>query len=256
MGAIADRLLEGTRAGREARKLLRGNLRVASVWADCVRGVDEETLTYSVRGRFPECASFENDAGEAQMIAFVKRNLANCKPRKGADSCHRQYHYTDVAIQRDTYSRAHAGTSDHDLVSAIHAAIAVLRGNESPAPFRIANRKEALRLLVHYIGDLHQPLHVGAVYLDARGQVVDPDKGRFSPATKTGGGNALNLDGRTLHAHWDSTRARWTRRAGWRHPARPWNNGRRCGPRNRWARPDWPIRTCAIPARMRRDNMN
>lgn len=30
-------------------------------------------------------------------------------------------------------------------------------------------------LIAHFVGDLHQPLHVGAVYLHANGVVVDPD---------------------------------------------------------------------------------
>ena len=36
--------------------------------------------------------------------------------------------------------------------------------------------REALRLLAHYVGDIHQPLHVAAVYLDREGRVVDPSR--------------------------------------------------------------------------------
>src|SRR5262245_40671119 len=35
VGTIADRLLDGTNAGKQARKILGSNLRTASVWADC-----------------------------------------------------------------------------------------------------------------------------------------------------------------------------------------------------------------------------
>ncbi|WP_409362753.1 S1/P1 nuclease [Bradyrhizobium sp. CIR18] len=33
------------------------------------------------------------------------------------------------------------------------------------------DKKEALFVLSHLVGDLHQPLHVGAVYLDSAGHV-------------------------------------------------------------------------------------
>ena len=60
-------------------------------------------------------------------------------------------------------------------------------------------------LLVHYVGDIHQPLHVGAVYLDANGQIVNPDMGTFDPDTDTRGGNSISVKGGStkLHALWD-----------------------------------------------------
>ena len=67
------------------------------------------------------------------------------------------------------------GTNEHDLVGAVTAAIAVLRDMTPSGPFSIADKKEALFLLAHFLGDLHQPLHVGAVYLDEHGRLVDPD---------------------------------------------------------------------------------
>jgi S1/P1 Nuclease len=68
-------------------------------------------------------------------------------------------------------------------------------------------------LLAHYVGDIHQPLHVGAVYIDSAGNVVDPDSGTFDSITKTTGGNDLYLDQpaprkkpRNLHHEWDTVR--------------------------------------------------
>lgn len=58
-------------------------------------------------------------------------------------------------------------------------------------------------LLSHYVGDIHQPLHVSAVYLNARGNVVDPDQGTFDPRTKTVGGNSIFDNGTKLHHAWD-----------------------------------------------------
>ena len=212
IGAVADRLLAGTDAGREVRAILGPDetLEQASVWADCAKGVVREgrRFRYAPKDHFPECAPFETRAGEAAMVRFVARNAAHCGPHEADDACgHRTYHYADVAIQHDRYDRRFVGTSDHDVVAAIHAAIAVLKGQPAPAPFAIDSKRDALRLLAHWVGDLHQPLHVEAVYLDARGRPVDPDRGAFDPATATRGGNAI-LDGdRNLHAEWDAVRA-------------------------------------------------
>ncbi|MFA9330620.1 S1/P1 nuclease, partial [Escherichia coli] len=84
---------------------------------------------------------------------------------------HNTYHFDDVALKRDRFDRSFQGTNDHDLIAAISAAIAVLADKPVPPPFPFSfkDKKEALLLLVHFIGDLHQPLHVGLVYLDADG---------------------------------------------------------------------------------------
>ena len=97
------------------------------------------------------------------------------------------------------------GTSDHDIVAAINASIAVLQGGTAPAPFNIKNKREALRLLAHYVGDIHQPLHVVSIYLANDGQVVDPDSGTFDPNSKTRGG--LLVGSAALHSEWDGVPA-------------------------------------------------
>jgi hypothetical protein len=181
------------------------DLRTASVWADCVKGVSAQSgeFRYTVSARFRECRPFEDKAGQARMVDYVARNWDGCHPGAGEDPCHKQYHYTDVAIERDRYSRREVGTSDHDIVAAITAAIRVLQGRSAPPPFSIKDQREALLLLAHLVGDVHQPLHVGALYLDRAGREVDPDRGAFDPATGTRGGNQL-LDGRRLlHGEWD-----------------------------------------------------
>ena len=43
-----------------------------------------------------------------------------------------------------------------------------------PQPFSFETKQEALRVLAHLVGDVHQPLHVGAIYLDAPGNAVNP----------------------------------------------------------------------------------
>jgi len=213
VGALADKLIAGKPAAAQVQALLGGlRLQNASVWADCARGVDPaQGYAYTTRGRYPECRIFETPELEAEMSDFVRRNDVNCDRRPSEESCHKQYHYTDVAIQRDHYAPGLVGTRDDDIVAAIGAATRVLQGEAAPAPFDIKSQREALLLLAHYVGDIHQPLHVGAIYLDARGRRVDPDTGTFDPATDTRGGNqiitaraASGQRGAKLHAVWDA----------------------------------------------------
>jgi hypothetical protein len=206
VGAIADSLIAGTNAEKQVRKILGSNLKTASVWADCAKGVSHSngTFRYTATGQYAECAIFEKSAAsKALMVAFVKRNWDGCNPAPGQDPCHKQYHYTDVAVVHHAYATGLEGTSDHDLVAAITAAIAVLQGESAPAPFDLANKKEALRVLAHYVGDVHQPLHVASSYLDADGTPVDPDAGGFDPGTETRGGNSIMDGSRNLHSEWD-----------------------------------------------------
>jgi hypothetical protein len=209
VGSIADSLLAGTNAAKQVKSILgTEKLKTASLWADCAKGVDDTKappLTYVVNKRYTECKPFETASGKKLMVDFVTRNLSACMPAAGDEMCHRQYHYADVAIEHSTYTRSEIGTSDHDIVSAINAAIAVLQGGTSPAPISFTSKKEALRVLAHYVGDIHQPLHVGAIYLDASGHEVDPDVGTYNPATKTQGGNKLLDGGQDFHtAKWDT----------------------------------------------------
>lgn len=205
-GAIADALLQGTPVEARVRALVGVDLRTASLWADCAKGVSKSggEFFYTVNPVYAECAPFETAAGQARMVDYVARNWTGCRPAPGEEPCHKQYHYTDVAIERRAYSRDVVGTSDHDVVAALRAAVRVLQGENAPAPFSIEDKTEAVLLLAHLVGDLHQPLHVGAVYLDPMGHEVDPDRGSFDPRSNTRGGNLLLDHGVAFHREWDA----------------------------------------------------
>ena len=212
VGDIAATLIKGTRAEREVARILgTTSLHDIAVWADCVKGIDpSKGFAYTVTGRYPECAPFENKPEEeALMRDYVKRNNDGCSPKPGEENCHKQYHYTNPALERGRYKAGSVGTSDHDIVAAIDAARVRLTGGTPPAPFALQTEREALALLVHDLGDLHQPLHVGSVYLDEKGQRRDPDVQGDDPQARTVGGNALvingpNGPGGNLHAYWDN----------------------------------------------------
>jgi hypothetical protein len=216
IGALAEVLLRGTHAEVEVRSLLGEiNLGSAAVWADCVKGVDPSAgFRYEVSGQHPECRVFETATGIAEMRDFVRRNHDNCNRTTAQESCHRRYHYTDVSITQGHYDRRYRGARSDDLLGASSASLRVLQGQAAPVPFRIKDRREALLLLCHYLGDLHQPLHVGAVYLTATGVPVDPQAVVMDQALSTRGGNALLLSTAedNLHRLWDDLAPQLRRR--------------------------------------------
>jgi len=237
VGAIADELIKdnanasrqvhdilnsplpSTDEIKEQKDLLPGKrdltLQQAGPWADCVKAVthhDGDRFKYELDPAHPEyetpCIPFNSALERARMEDYVKHNWStpDCSyhPFGHEQGCHNTYHFDDVAIQRDSYDRSDLGTSSHDVVSAINAAIAVLTDKTPPPPFVIRDKKMALLLLTHFVGDLHQPLHVGAVYLDPLGGRVDPDAAhQIDPATETAGGNSIQDGNVVLHAEWD-----------------------------------------------------
>jgi len=187
VGAIADLILEKYPKVRErVATILGGNsLAEVSVWADCAKG-------------FRYCHRPLSD----EEKAFASQNRA-----------HHAFHYTDVPIQQSAYHAGTAGTAENDIVAVSAHAINVLREkvpNHGPA---ILNERDALWLLTHLVGDIHQPLHVGAVYFDKGcAAVVDPNVagarlpsfGIDTTIASTKGGNELKISSsRNLHAYWD-----------------------------------------------------
>ena len=200
VGSVADRLLKPN-AKQQVRQILGFNLRTADPWADCVKSVvrhDDGTFHYEVDPNHLEfevpCTSFSSREERARIVDYAARNWFTCsyKPDGFERGCHNTFHFEDIAVQRNNFDRSFQGTNDHDAVAAISAAIAVLTDKPALPPFSIKDKKEALFMLAHFMGDLHQPLHVGSVYLDANGNLVDPDVAhQIDPATETIGGNAI-----------------------------------------------------------------
>lgn len=187
VGAIADQLLKDTRAGREVRKLLKDgeSLESISVWADCVKGY---------------CGKLT-----PEMKDFIRANKA-----------HHAFHYTDVPFQAKTYEEGGVGTEMNDVVHTLNRCIATLKEakDRKPKPYGLS-RREALLLLAHLVGDIHQPLHVGSAYVDANGHFAnkvlqrDIDNGTIF---ETQGDNDLVIGSRPLHAYWDSQAVRYAMR--------------------------------------------
>lgn len=212
VGAIADELLVKTRAGQQVQNILGYKLAEAAKWADCIRSIKKEDdfeLDHAPGG---ECKQFAPAAEQERMEDYVERNWSNCASRpKGG--CHTEYHFADVDFRRDGYSRQFFGTGATDIVVAINSAVLVLQGKPPLERISIKDRKEAILLIAHFVGDIHQPLHVGSIYLNDNGEFVDPDAlpkqpwavSKINRDYHTRGGNSLVFDnGQKLHGVWDS----------------------------------------------------
>lgn len=193
VATIAAALLKGTPTQARVDALL-GDipLPLAAVWADCAKGVSpSHDYKYPAPGKYADCAPLETPARIAEMADYVRRNDTQCAIGHDEDECHKQTHYTDVAPQRSRYLQGFAGTRTDDVAGALRQAILVLQGKPTSGQPNFKGPREALLVLVHLVGDIHQPLHVGSPYLDAQGRRVDPDKTGLDLATATSGGNSI-----------------------------------------------------------------
>lgn len=177
VGAIADQLIKGSNAEKQVRALLLPgeSLEKVANWMDCVKG------TY--------CGP--------QTPEMTEYTAANPK--------HTEYHYTDVPFQLNEYHDHGVGTDEHDIVQSLRQAIWVLQGKDGAAvnPHKFTKR-QALLLLAHLAGDVHQPLHVGSAFISKDGVFVVPLKQEqidgvniFNPQ----GGNNMLLDDAKLLAN-------------------------------------------------------
>jgi hypothetical protein len=172
IGRLAELHLRDSRALEEVRRILRPNetLADASVWPDTIKNPlyeDEDTARFRL-----------NHPG------------------------HDTYHYANLPFQADRYSLDAPGARSTDLAQVARESIRVLRGDS-----RTFTPREALRMLAHLAGDIHQPLHAGNAFVSASGPL------RFVlPEGPTGwrptlGGNALVYgpqDRFNLHSYWDA----------------------------------------------------
>jgi hypothetical protein len=163
---------------------------------------------------FPDCAKKGNEpycgrpSSEEEKI-YAANNEHNDK-----------FHYTDVPLQQPKYVAKILGTDDIDVVQMINFATAYLRTANAVAPERPSKKgvrltdTEAVWLLAHLVGDIHQPLHVGAKYFDKTCETAaDPNTaaGGMKGVAQTVGGNLIYLvaeppavpPAANLHFYWD-----------------------------------------------------
>ena len=194
VGAIADKRLAHNQAAlKKVRKLLDGmTLQRASTLPD-------EIKSWKC-GKQPSGTNRIN----RELQAFVNANCSG-SPK------HAEFHYTDVPVVGDeNYADGTVGRSEFDIVKMIPFCIRVLKGAEPETNERAITKSIAVILLTHYMGDIHQPLHVGAEYFDSNGKTFEPTAQNIGFADQ--GGNKLMLftfvggqrkSAGKFHGYWD-----------------------------------------------------
>jgi hypothetical protein len=109
-------------------------------------------------------------------------------------------HYSNIPNDIGTFDRARDCKEEQCVVAGIEKYIAVLKDKTQPKD----KRREALIFVVHFIGDIHQPLHA------AGGQVKNAKTGAMEPDL---GGNLVKVRylgvETNLHSVWDSMLIEW-----------------------------------------------
>lgn len=184
IAGAADRLLN-QRAREEVERILASlggqvGLQEIAGWADRIKGG----------------AGSASDLDTAQFL----RDFPNEESR--------DWHYVNLPLGAASYADAvrMEFTRDDDVVQMIGITVRVLQGDS-----KVMSKINALRWLVHLVGDVHQPVHVGCGFIDTAGSVPhlesDPQRIRQKRLAHDKGGNNLILPvgGKvSLHAYWDS----------------------------------------------------
>ena len=215
VGAIADHRLKGKPAAAKIDSLLDGlTLAQAALLPDEIKSWDKNpTAKLKYLPAHPVIA--------AQLRAFWEANPN--EPNAQHRPSHRTFHYTDVPIAGNSkYADGMVGRFPSDIVHMLSFCVRVLQGEESEINAYRITKPVAVILLAHFLGDIHQPLHVGAEFFDKHGKPVNPDAGGEDAAADQGG-NTLHLvlaphlrgwprhyNGEvadSLHLFWDQTAA-------------------------------------------------
>lgn len=159
-------------------------LEMTSVWMDRVRDV--------AKGKGGELE------GDPDAIAFNTNFKYNAT-----------WHYVDLPLGAKSYEEARAFHGYDNVVKQIVFTMKILEGKASDM-----DQKTALRVLVHLVGDIHQPMHCSSGFFD----ITDMQK----PVLKTDPAECLELDKKKcgdqggnlvffgpdkfdqLHSYWDS----------------------------------------------------
>jgi hypothetical protein len=197
VGAIADRRLAKKQTIANKVDVLLDGLTLERV----------ATLPDEIKGF--QCGRTGNIEGIPQSVnrelqAFVD---ANC-----SGPSHNEFHYTNIPVFGDEdYDGGEVGRGKFDIVQMIPFSIRVLKGEEPERNDRGISKMIAVIIITHYLGDIHQPLHVGAEFYDKEGNPFLPTVSNRGFASQ--GGNKLTLftfmrggrltEAGKLHSYWD-----------------------------------------------------
>jgi hypothetical protein len=207
VGAIADRrVAKDTALANKIKVLLDGlTLERVATLPDEIKswdGCDKPNLQPKKKQQC-DAAVIAKTRINTELRAFVNANRRN--------PSHSEFHYTDVpVIGNEMYADGEVGRFPFDVVHMIPFCIRVLKGEEPENNSRAITKSIAVILITHYLGDIHQPLHVGAQFFDANGKPFHPTPANEGFADQ--GGNKLTLftlvkgagvSAGKFHSYWD-----------------------------------------------------
>jgi hypothetical protein len=209
VGEIADRKLAGTETATKLTALIGDmTLQRAANIADEIKAWDkkgaDDPNAYPHYPKWPQI--------EQQLREFWRANQPGPQANDDAPS-HHWFHYTDVPVFAAVkYADGKAGRAKWDIVHAIPFCVSVLHGEIPEENPRRITKPVAVILLAHFVGDIHQPLHVGAEYFSTDSKPADPDHTANTLGDE--GGNSLTfVENATakyprhfyhsLHGYWD-----------------------------------------------------
>jgi len=121
------------------------------------------------------------------------------------------WHFVDLPHGLSGYddTRAAAFEGNDDIVHAINRNIDVLEGHPAASDASIT-KQEALRFLIHFVGDIHQPLHCSDQWYTEDGNENAHAVSIPTPPTNglledRGGNQLFFTQTKELHAFWDTT---------------------------------------------------
>ena len=221
VGAIANRRLakaQNDTVNKKLKKLLDGmTLEEVATLPDNIKDWDPKKDDPNNPPREPFSVK-GHPLIEAQLRAFVNADPTSAKPS------HHEFHYTDVSVfAGEKYGDGTIGRAKFDIVQMIPFCIRVLQGKIPEKNKHAITKTVAVILLAHYLGDIHQPLHVGGEFFDGNGKAFQPTQGnagfgdqggnllsfsrylngKLTPYTYSPGRDAPPRPG-NLHGYWDS----------------------------------------------------
>lgn len=130
--------------------------------------------------------------GEDEAKEFLRRFPGSAK-----------WHYVNFPVGSTCYNPTSSFANKDDVIHAIDLAIRTLEGASTGM-----SAQEALKVLVHLVGDLHQPLHTISGYYDVkdarRPRLLRLGEATANSATDAGGNGLFFSKSQNLHSYFDS----------------------------------------------------
>jgi hypothetical protein len=111
--------------------------------------IASERLTPAAKAQIADLLDAKDATAGLEQYASWADEIRGSRPETS------DWHYVDIEITTNGYNAAIDCKDDNCIVAQIRKDIAILKDKSLAKPVRA----EALRFLIHFVGDIHQPLH-------------------------------------------------------------------------------------------------